>query len=136
MATPSILARVLTTTNGLADPQRGQGLSNFVADLDAVALTISENIKLLQGEWWLNTADGLPLFQSILGVSNTSAGVGLIVRKRILTVPFVTDIQNLIVTYSDVTRAYTFSANVLTAFGTLQVTNQLLPGSSAVVTVG
>jgi hypothetical protein len=109
---------------------RGQGQGNFLSGLEAVAQVVSTTLKLLTGEWWADLSVGTPVFQSILGVPNTNAGVALILRQRILSVPYVTDIQNLIVTYS-VGREYTFSANVFTVFGTLQITTQPLPGLQA-----
>jgi hypothetical protein len=131
--TPTITVRQLNTANGLRDPMRGQGLSNFLSDIDAVAQIITQKILLFLGEWWESLSIGTPMFQSILGVANTSAGVGLILRTQILATPYVTDVQNLTVNYSGTTRAYTFSATVITSFGPLQMTNQALPATNAVI---
>ena len=117
----TITVRALTTTNGLWDPQRGQGLSNFLSDREAVAQIIATRLKLLRGEWFANLADGLPLFQSIIGHSNTTQGVALIIRQRILGTPYVTGIQNMSVTYAPTSRNYSFSCTVQTAFGNIQL---------------
>jgi hypothetical protein len=121
-------------TVGLSgDPIRGQSQQNFLSDLDATAQAISTTIKLLQGEWFENLANGTPLFQSILGVANTNIGVSMILRARILSVPYVTAVQNLVINYNGATRGYSFSATVQTQFGAVTILNQPLPGIRASV---
>jgi hypothetical protein len=120
--TPTILVRAATGPN--FEPQRGQGLQNFLVDIDAVAQIIQQRILLLQGENFQNLSDGTPLFQSILGQSTTMQAVALIIRQRILGTPYVTGISSWNATYSAYGRAFTFSAQVNTVFGTITVTNQ------------
>lgn len=112
------------------DPLRGNGLQNFVSDIQAVALILGERLQLLQGEWWLQLSDGLPLFQSILGVPNTSSGVALILRRRILGTSGVTGISVLLVNYLPQARGYTVAAVVQTQFGPVALTNSpsIAPG--------
>jgi hypothetical protein len=129
----TITVRANYTGHGLWDPQRGQGLQNFLSDLDAVAQIIRSTLLLLQGEWFANLSIGTPLFQSILGVPNTTAGVGLILRARILSVPYVNDIENLVVTYSGTSRQYSFSCLVLTQFGSIPISSVPLPGVNAAI---
>lgn len=106
------------------DPRRGNGLQNFLTDVNAVGQIIATRLKLLQGEWFQNTNDGTPLFQSLLGHSTTVQGVASILRQRILSAPYVTSINSLFVNYSAGGRAFTFTANVSTQFGSLTVSNQ------------
>ena len=129
----TITVRANNAVNGAWDPQRGQGLQNFLADLDAVAQIIRSTLLLLQGEWFANLSIGTPLFQSILGVPNTTAGVGLILRARILSVPYVNDIENLVVTYSGTSRQYSFSCLVLTQFGSIPISSVPLHGVNAAI---
>jgi hypothetical protein len=70
------------------------------------------------------------LFQNILGVGNTSNGVGLILRSTILSTPYVLEVNNMVVTYAGSSRAYTFSCTVVTSFGTLTLSEQPLPGTN------
>ena len=105
------------------DPMRGNGASNFISDIDAVAQTIASTIKLLQNEWFENRLLGTPLFQRLLGHPITSQGVALILRKRILSVPYVTGISNFGVTFVRAGRTFTFSALVQTTFGTVAISN-------------
>ena len=130
MASPTLFTyRQLGGPSG-GDPLRGLGQQNVLQGLPATAQAIATSSRLLLGEVWYALNIGTPLFQSILGVPNTNAGVALIMRRRILNVPYVVSIQNLVVTYQP-TRAYTFTATVLTAFGTVQISNQPLPGTNA-----
>ena len=129
-----IAVRTLNQAGGLWDPQRGQSLSNFLYDIDAVTQIIAQRLKLFAGEVWYNKSLGVPMFQQIIGVPNTTQGVALLLRQQILGTPFVTDVQDLVVNYTGGTRAYTFSCSVLTSFGTITINNQPLPGSSAVIT--
>ncbi len=117
---PSILARKIDA-NG--DPMRGAGLSNFAADLDAVAIILSTKPRLLEGEWFETLSEGTPLFQSLLGHSITTSGVALILRKRILSVPYVTGIESLEVTYVAAGRTFRFQAVVVTQFGSVAISN-------------
>jgi hypothetical protein len=121
----TILYRKLSPTG---DPIRGNGIADFYADKQAVAQAIQTKLLLLYGEWWENVKLGVPLFQSILGVGNTSNGIALILRRTILSVPYVTTVSNVTVTYSGSNRVYTFSCVVQTQFGTITLQNQSLPG--------
>lgn len=127
----TITVRALNTANGAWEPAWGQGLSNFISDLEAVTQLIQQTLLLLYGEWFENVRIGTPLFQAILGVPNTSAGVALVIRQRIVSVPYVTDVQDLDVTYSGSSRAYSLSATVITQFGSVQIATQPLPGLQA-----
>ncbi|HXR75142.1 MAG TPA: hypothetical protein VN737_04145 [Bryobacteraceae bacterium] len=118
---PTIQVRKLDA-NG--DPMRGAGLANFVTDIDAVAQIIRTRLLLLQGEWFLNTSEGLPLFQKLLGHSTTVRAVALVLRERILGTPYVTGINSLSVEYAAAGRNFTFTANVQTQFGTVSISNQ------------
>lgn len=112
------------------EPLQGNGLGNFISDLDAVAQIIATRLKLFQGEWFLNLSDGLPLFQRILGTSGAERNLQVItnlISQRILQTVFVTAINSITATY--VNRKFTFTAQVQTSFGPLTVTND--PGSSA-----
>jgi hypothetical protein len=112
------------------DPMRGNGLMNFLSDVDAVAQIIAQRLQLLKGSWWLQLSDGLPLFQSILGVPNTSSGVALIFRQRILGTIGVTGISLMLVNYLPASRSYTVVAVVETQFGAVGLTNNpvVVPG--------
>lgn len=107
------------------DPLYGNGQADFLTDIDAVAQIITTTLKLFLGEWWENVLLGTPMFQSILGVGGASntAAISAILQSRISSCPYVTDISSLVCTYNPANRGLNFSCTVLTAFGTLQVSN-------------
>ncbi len=106
------------------EPLLGNGQANFVRDLDAVAQSIATRLKLLQGEWWENLNAGTPLFQSMLGVAGAGThpeAITLLLKQRILGTPFVTGIQAIETSYDGASRAFRFSCQVATQFGTVTV---------------
>jgi|SRR5579884_3078591 hypothetical protein len=107
------------------DPLFGQSQANFLSDIYAVSQAIQTTLLLLFGEWWENTNAGTPLFQSVLGSATTAQAIGLVIRQRILSVPFVTGITAMNVTYNP-PRQFNFVANVQTSFGPLTVSTQPL----------
>lgn len=127
MAQPLISIRALDANH---DPMYGNGQGNFLNDIDAVAQIIQTSLLLFQGEWWADLNDGLPLFQSILGSNNGKKldAVSLLIQNRILAVPFVTGITNVVTTFAT-DRAITFSCIAITQFGNITVSFQ--PGASA-----
>lgn len=111
----------------------GRGKSDYLEDEisypDAVAQAIKTRMLLFLGEWWMNTSDGLPLFQQILGQRakmNIIEGI-LVNRIRGLRMPdqryAVTSVSNVITTYDPETRDFTFSCSVDTVYGKLYITN-------------
>lgn len=120
------------------EPMYGNGQGNFIADLDAVAQILACNLKLFQGEWFLNLNSGVPMFKnqgvttSILGSSGSAQSIQAITNiltRQILASAFVTSIVSLLVTFES--RRYTFNAAVATAFGTVFISNA--PGLNAVL---
>lgn len=103
---------------------RGQGASNFLSDVDAVAQIIRTRLLLLQGEWFENTSDGTPMFQTLLGRPITLQAATLILRNRIVQTPYVTAIVAFSLQLVPTVRAFYFSATVQTQFGSVTVTNQ------------
>ncbi len=106
------------------DPMRGQGTSNFLSDINAVTQIIVTRLKLFQGEWFEDTTDGTPMFQSLLGHPITLQAAALILRNRILGTPYVTSISSFSINFTPASRALSFAATVLTQFGTVTVSNQ------------
>lgn len=114
----TITYRALDSNN---DPIWGQGLSNLLSDTDAVGQLILTRLRLFEGEWWADQLDGLPLWQSILGVTANVKHITLLIQQRILSTPYVTGISQVNAVYTSSSRLYSFSAVVTTQFGT-QVT--------------
>lgn len=132
MSSPTITYRAIDADT--YEPLWGQGQSNFISDIDAVAQAIGTRIRLLQGEWWADLHDGTPLFQSMLGVSGVGknpSAITLALVARIQGTPFVTGISEITTLFDPPTRAFTFSANVQTQFGVVTLQNIPVPPSKA-----
>ncbi len=106
----------------------GRGRADFLSGVDAVGQAIVTRLKLLEGEWWEDTSDGLPLWQSILGQRTAKAAIDRIITSRILGTPNVTAISNFSSSLNTSTRAYSFQCSVTTAFGTTVI--QTVPSAS------
>ena len=96
----------------------GRGNQDFVTDAYAVGQAIKTKLLMLQGEWWENTEEGLPLFQHILGSAGTPEALNsadLLIRARILETPGVASISNFERTYQN--RQYAITCDVETIYG-------------------
>lgn len=93
----------------------------FLTDTpEAVAQAIKTRLLLWAGEWFLDTTEGTPYVQSILGYG-TEGTRDLAFKQRILQTP---DVQS-ITQYSstvDASRKMTVTATVQTTFGPATVT--------------
>jgi hypothetical protein len=104
----------------------GGGKANYSVDLDAIAQMIRTKLLLFKGEWWEDETEGLPMWQSILGVPGAGANreaVDSLIQKRILETPYVTNMERMESSYDEATRAYSISVTVNTTFGQLTITN-------------
>ena len=107
----------------------GQGGLDYAADADAAAQAVRTKLKLLLGEWWEDTGDGLPLFQQILLQRATADGiqtVDLLIKQRIMEVAEVTNVQ---ITKSSVKdRQYQADVIIETIYGEITDTIRLEVG--------
>ena len=95
------------------------GLPFYENSSQCVAQAILTRLKLWQGEWFLDTTDGTPWLQSILGRQQISPDV--YIKNRILGTPNVTAITAYSGVYNAGSRSYAVSATVSTAYGSTTV---------------
>ena len=96
----------------------GKQEQNFLNSADAVGQAIKTRLKLLLGEWWEQTSEGLPLFQSILGKSGSADnvnGVDLLIQEIIGGTTDVIQITDFSSTLDN--RQYSLSCSVETKYG-------------------
>ncbi len=101
----------------------GANRQAFIAGTDAVAQAVYTRLKLLLEEWWEDTEDGFPLFQSILG-ARTATGkpaIDLIVQDRIRGTTDVTDILEFTSNFDADTRQYTIQCQIDTVYGQIDL---------------
>jgi hypothetical protein len=102
-------------------------------DQDAVEQIIYERLQLFQGEWWADIADGLPLWQSIIGKGSSAEAqnqMAAIIGNRIMATPYVISLSNVVITFNPLSRQFTYSVRVQTQFGEIPIMNYPVPGGS------
>lgn len=105
----------------------GKGQQNFTYGTYAVAQAIKTRLKLLKGEWWENTAEGLPLFQQILGASGTEDKLiiaDFLIKEIIIGTENVKSIESFKRTFDSSTREYSIEQCIVnTKFGEVELNN-------------
>ena len=108
------------------EPCFGQGKADYIEDYDAIVQIIKTRLFLFKGEWWEDTNEGLPMWQSILGIGkgNSKSVVDDLIQQRIIKTPYVTGIETMTSAYDASTRSYSFTAVINTQFGPVGISNQ------------
>lgn len=104
----------------------GQSKQDFLTDLEAVAQAIETRLWLLFGEWWEDTKDGLPLWQSIVAVPGSpknKEAADMIIKERVAGTLHVKTISKFSSSFDTATRVYTFQCTVDTDYGKVEVNN-------------
>jgi hypothetical protein len=108
------------------DYTMGKSGKTPVSGVYAVAQAVQTRLLLLQGEWWEDTSDGLPLFQTILtmgGSEKQLQATDLIIKNRILGTAGVTSIASFSRQLTN--RIYSFSCTINTIYGQTSATSAL-----------
>ncbi len=98
----------------------GQQADFYRDSPEAVAQAVLTRLRLLRGEWFLDTTEGMPWLTEVLGKYTTSTADAAI-RQRILTTPGVTELTAYSSTYDAETRTLSVSATINTIYGTTTV---------------
>ncbi|MCT4707342.1 hypothetical protein MUA04_02180 [Enterobacteriaceae bacterium H11S18] len=101
----------------------GQGDNNFLTDSpECVAQAVNTRLQLWRGEWFLDTTQGTPYWQSVLGKRPDKAWP-LILRDRVSQTPGVKSVLS-VETSQQAGRRVTFNATIDTLYGTTTVTSE------------
>lgn len=98
------------------DMVMGTGADHHVNTPDAVAQAVRTRLRLLLGEWMLDTTDGTPWNTQVLG-KYTAELHDAAIRERILGTPGVTRIAAFSSTTDREARALNISVTLDTAYG-------------------
>lgn len=110
--------------DGNGDYTFGRGGGNFIANSPAtVAQSVLTRLKLYQGEWFLDRAEGTPWLQQVLSAQarNTVPLYDQAIRMRVLRTPGVTGIATYSSHLDTATRALSVDMTVDTEFGQAQL---------------
>lgn len=100
----------------------GRGSQDFHGGTVAVAQAVKTRLLLLQGEWWEDLENGLPLFQNILGASGSPEGlngIDLLIQERITGTPGVKSLSNYTRSFED--RTLSLTCNIETIYGDAEI---------------
>lgn len=96
----------------------GNGSANFfIDDPDAVAQSIETRLRLIKGEWFLDSSQGTD-YAHVLG-PHTKAIRDQVIKTRILTTNFVTGLNSYSSSFNAETRTLSVSGEAATQFGSV-----------------
>lgn len=90
---------------------------------EAVAQAVKTRFELWYGQWFLDTTEGTPWIQTVLGKQRPET-YNLAIRKRILNTQGVLSILSFNVLSNSETRRIRFSAEIDTLYGTTTLTSE------------
>jgi hypothetical protein len=97
------------------DYRLGHGTSDFYDDAaEGVAQNVRTRLALWRGQWFLNTEEGTPWLQEILGYRNAADAI---IKARILGTPGVTEIESFESVFDPDERRLSVTATINTVYG-------------------
>lgn len=101
------------------DYQLGHGNLDFYQDTaEGVAQNVKTRLALWRGTWFIDTDEGTPWLQEILGKHEA---VDVVLKSRILETPGVISLQSFESILNPDTRSLSVTAIINTRFGTAEV---------------
>ena len=102
----------------------GKGEDTFLTDsAECVAQAIKTRLQLWYGQWFLDTTEGTPWMQSLMG-KRSSAAMELALRRRILATEGVKSILSFTASFNPSTRRTVITTTVDTLYGQTTVTSE------------
>lgn len=102
----------------------GAGDNTFLINTpETVAQAVKTCFELWLGEWFLDTAEGTPYMESILG-KHQSVVYQSAIRERTLGTQGVTEIIDLVIQIDPQTRRISFTATINTLYGQTTVNSE------------
>ncbi|MGS1033105.1 hypothetical protein [Burkholderia glumae] len=91
---------------------------------DAVAQAVLTRLRLLQGEWFLDTTVGMPWATQVLS-KNTQGTADATIRSCILGTTGVTEITDYASSFDSIKRKLTVTATINTLYGSTTIETTL-----------
>ena len=102
----------------------GQGDGTFLVNTpECVAQAVKTRFELWKGQWFLDTTEGTPYIQSVLGKQRPEV-YSLAIRDRISSTPGVLSILSFDTVNNGQSRRVTFTASINTIYGQTTVTSE------------
>lgn len=93
----------------------------LVGNAEQVAQQLLIKLRLWRGEWFLDTEFGTPYIENILGKQLTLSGVIAAIKKSILEVDGVQNIEEFTFAFSNQTRKLEVTFKAVTPYGIIEV---------------
>lgn len=99
----------------------GRGRGEFLINSpEAVVQAVLTRLRLIEGEWFLNVAEGVPYLTDILGYGNMLK-YDFAIQETIKNTQGVSNIDEYASYYNSQTRQVTITASISTIYGTTTV---------------
>ena len=99
------------------DIQFGHGQADYWTNTpEGVAQAVVSRLKLMTGEWFLDSQEGTPYVGGVLG-KHTQASYDPVLRERILDTEGVTSLDEYASSFNGDTRKLSVSATISTIYG-------------------
>lgn len=99
------------------DVQYGHGQADYWTDTpEGVAQAVVQRLRLLRGEWFLDTSEGTPYVGGVLG-KHTAGSHDPVIRARILETDGVQSLDEYSSSANPDTRTLTIAATITTIYG-------------------
>ncbi|WP_079218938.1 hypothetical protein [Herbaspirillum robiniae] len=102
----------------------GQELDFYKDVPEAVGQAVDTRLGLVKGEWFLDTDDGTPYAEEVLG-KNTATTYDAAIRQRILRTPGALKLTEYSSNYDPITRKVAVNATIDTIYGSTPVQSTL-----------
>ena len=103
----------------------GSGADFLANSPETVAQAVRTRLDLWSGEWFINTADGTPWPDDILGKRFQRSNPDSAIKSRILGTPGVTELVEYSSAFDGETRKFSVAAKINTDYGTATITEIL-----------
>lgn len=87
-----------------------------VSDAEALRQKIIHRLKLFKGEWFLDSSEGVPYFQNILGQNISLSLATQILTNEIKKEAEVVDVQNISFNFDSTARTYGYTATIVSIY--------------------
>ena len=99
------------------DFSAGHGPADFFVDSpEAVGQSVLTRLRLWSGEWFLDTDEGTPYREQVLGIRKRQTA-GPAIKMRVASTEGVTSVNDFAADYDGDSRALTVTATVDTVYG-------------------
>jgi hypothetical protein len=103
-----------TTTHDIVFDNTNRVTASFT---DSIVQRLKIRLLTFLGEWFLDGEEGVPYFQSVLGIKGDKSRVDVIFKEAILKDPDVVNISSFTSTLDISTRQYSCTFTCLTKLG-------------------